>query len=118
MNSIRKHITSRVFAFVTALAFLNMSFFLAEVSFFNLEKGELLENIAKLVLNAGFEEERDCESSSENTVKETLLIQQVHIHNISSFIISIKAISTIIDHYRHANHSLIFSPPPDFQHFS
>jgi hypothetical protein len=119
MNSIRRHFLSRILTAVAGLAFLNMSFFLAEVSLLNFEKRELLENIVKLILNTGFEEERDAESLGEKGLKEIdPHVAQFQIHRTSSFLISHKVNSTIINHYVHANHSLTFSPPPDFQKFS
>jgi hypothetical protein len=118
MNSIRGHFLSKVTAFIAGLAFLNMSFFLAEVSLLNFKKQELLENIANLILNTGFEEEREAESSNENTIKEILVVQQVQVHGTSSFLISIGINSMLVNHYQHANHSLTFSPPPDTKDFS
>ena len=120
MNSIRKHFLTKIFVLVAGLAFLNMSFFIAEVSFFNFEKGELLENIAKLILSTGLEEERDGETPGEKKeLKETdPHVPQFQIHSTTSFLISNKVNSGIVDHYLHADHSLTFSPPPDFQIFS
>ena len=77
-------------------------------------KTELVE-IAKLILNTGFEEERDSESSgADSFAKEVdLAAQQSAIHHNSSFLISSNTNKTLVDHYRHANHSLSFFPPPD-----
>jgi hypothetical protein len=96
-----------------------MSFFLAEVSLLKFEKKELLENIAKLILNTGFEEEKDGETSGDNLTKEiNLFLQHLHIHGNSSIYISVKLNRILVDHYRHADHSLVFSPPPDLMRFS
>lgn len=115
MKAIRKLFWTKALAVIAGLAFLNMSFFLAEVSVLNFEKGELMENIASLILNTGFEEERDGESAPENNAKEIhLLVQQVQIHYASSLLISTQVIGTVVDHYLHADHSFTFSPPPDF----
>jgi hypothetical protein len=113
MNSIRKHFLSKLLTLVAGLAFLNMSFFLAEVSFLDFKKGELLENIAKLIINTGFEEEREGESGEKNVKEIDPQIAQFQIHRTASFLISVNVNSIIIDHYLHANHALIFSPPPD-----
>jgi hypothetical protein len=119
MNSIRKHFLPKILTLATGLAFLNMSFFLAEVSFLNFKENELLENVAKLILNTGFEEERDGEPSGEKSIKEMdKHVQQFQIHSNAAILISIKGSSILIDHYRHADHSLIFSPPPDLIPFS
>ena len=46
--------------FVTGLIFLNMNFFLAEISALELDKRkDMVENIAKLIANAATEEEKD-----------------------------------------------------------
>jgi len=115
MKSIRNHFLSRIIALIAGLAFLNMSFILAEVTFFDFGKSEVAKNIVKLLQNTGAEEERDGESSSESSAKESLAAQQVQIHSISSFVISIQLNRNLVNHYRHANHSLNFSPPPDSQ---
>jgi hypothetical protein len=118
MDFIRKHFLSKVVALVAGLAFLNMSFFLAEISLLSFDKKDLIENIAKLILNTGFEEERESETSGEHKVKEILLGLQVQIHGTSSFLISVSVNSAMINHYRHANYSLTFFPPPDIHNFS
>jgi hypothetical protein len=114
MDIIRQHFLTKVFTFVTGLVFLNMSFFLAEVCMLKYNKAEMVE-IAKLILNTGFEEERDGESSGSDSMgKEVaLLMYQAQIHSASSFLMSINANRSQVDHYLHANHSLNFSPPPD-----
>lgn len=115
MNAIRQSYLTRVFSLLTGLVFLNMSFFLAEVSMLKYSKKELVE-IARLILNMGYEEERDGEPSVTDTLgKEVYLpLHQAQLHHTSSFLISTRATQTLVDHYRHANHSLIFFPPPDF----
>ena len=118
MNAIRQHLFTKIITLVAGLAFLNMSFFLAEVSLMKFEKKELIENIAKLILNTGFEEEKDVESPGENFVKEVLIGQQIQIHEASSFWISTNIKSVLVNHYLHANYALRFSPPPDTQQLS
>ena len=115
MNVFRTHYLSKVTALITGVIFLNMSFFLAEVSMLKYSKKELIENIAKLIFNSGFEEERDGEASgTDNTAKEVdLHLQQVQIHHASSFLMSTSVNRTLVNHYLHANYSLTFFPPPD-----
>jgi hypothetical protein len=115
MNSFRQHILARAFALLTGLVFLNMSFFLAEVSMLGLTNPELIENVAKLISSSGFEEERDGESSgNDSSAKEVdLLIHQIQLHHSALFLITTKIIRILEDHYPHANYALIFSPPPD-----
>jgi hypothetical protein len=117
MNSISHHFLSKVLALIAGLAFLNMSFFLAEVSLLNLDEKGLIENVAMLILNTGLEEEREGGSSGEKSVKE-IVLNQAGVHRISSYLISITSNCFLVDHYRHANHSLRFSPPPDFREFA
>jgi hypothetical protein len=118
MNAIRRHFLTKLTTFVAGLAFLNLSFVLAEVSYLNIEKGELMENIAKLIFNTGFEEERDGETPNESGIKEILIGQQVKIHGTSSYLISTHIKCILVNHYLHANYALIFTPPPDFRNFS
>lgn len=120
MEILREHFLSKAFGLITALIFLNMSFFLAEVTLLKFEEKELIENIAKQIFNSGFEEERDCETSGTDAFgKEVdLLVQQAQIHRASSFLISLRLNRTMVDHYLHANHSLTFSPPPDSRPYS
>ena len=114
MEIIRQHFLTKAFTLVTGLIFLNMSFFLAEVCILKYNKTELAD-IAKLILNAGFEEERDGETPGADSIgKEVgLLMNLANIHDTTSFLISINTNRTLVDHYLHANHSLNFSPPPD-----
>jgi hypothetical protein len=115
MNSFRQHYLTRAFSLMTGLVFLNMSFFLAEVSMLRLTNPELIENVAKLISSSGFEEERDGESSgNDSSAKEVaFLIHQIQLHHSSLFLITTKSNRMLEDHYPHANYSLIFSPPPD-----
>jgi hypothetical protein len=115
MEILRRHFLSKVFGVLTGLIFLNMSFFLAEVTYLQFDKKELMENIAKLILNSGFEEERDCEPAGNDAATKgiDLILQQVQIHHAASFLMSISANRTVVDHYLHANHSLTFYTPPD-----
>jgi urease gamma subunit len=114
MDIIRQHFLTKIFTLVTGLIFLNMSFFLAEVCLLKYNQTELVE-IAKLILNTGFEEERDGEATGADTMAKgvDLLMHQSRMFNASSFLMSVNLNKTLVDHYRHADHSLIFFPPPD-----
>lgn len=60
MMMLRNKPIQRWMALFTGIAFLNMSFFLAEVSALKLDKNQkMLENIAKLIAGAASEEEKD-----------------------------------------------------------
>lgn len=120
MNSFRQHFLARVFTLVTGVIFLNMSFFLAEVTVLKFTNQELVENIAKLISSSGFEEERDGEASgNDSSAKEVdILIHHIQIHHTALFRVTEKIVRVIDDHYPHANYSLNFSPPPDFSFLS
>lgn len=115
MNSFRQHFLAKVFTLITGVIFLNMSFFLAEVSMLKFTNQELVENIVKLISSSGFEEERDGETScNDSSAKEVgILIHQIEIHHTALFLTTEKIIRIKDDHYPHANYALNFSPPPD-----
>jgi hypothetical protein len=56
-----------MFSVFTAVIFLNMSFFLAEISLLEFKDRQIIENICSLVLNGGLEEERDAHSGGSDT---------------------------------------------------
>lgn len=73
MLFLRSHLISKVLTFVTAIAFLNMGFFLAEVKLLKLDLNEdLVENIAELILTVGMEEERDVADHQPDETGKTL----------------------------------------------
>ncbi len=113
MNTIREHALIKAFTLITCVVFLNMSFFLAEVSMLKYNEKELIE-IAKLILNTGFEEERDGAASGADSIGKVDLA--AHHQQLGHRLFSLTSIETnriLVDHYRHANHSLTFFPPPD-----
>jgi hypothetical protein len=71
MKVLRNKVILRFTTLVTGIVFLNMSFFLAEVSALKLTKDKkMTENIAKLIAGAASEEEKDaCSSSAEEDAK-------------------------------------------------
>ncbi len=120
MNSFRQNYLSTAFSFITGILFLNMSFFLTEVSLLNITDHQIAAHIAKLISTNGFEEERDGETSEKGTsAKEVdLLIDLVQTHHRSLFLITTKVNRMLDDLYPHANYSQTFSPPPDTFHFA
>ena len=115
MNLVRQHFLAKTFALITGVLFLNMSFFALEVSMLKIANKQLAENVAKLISNSGFEEEKGGESSgNDSTAKEVdVLLNQLQIHQHSLYLLSVKINRTVDDHYLHANYALTFSPPPD-----
>ncbi len=71
MKFIRRHKFSRIFTLLTAMVFLNMGFFVAELKVLELDMNkDLVENLAELILNVGMEEERDvCDELPEEKAK-------------------------------------------------
>jgi hypothetical protein len=67
MNLMRSTVLSKFVAMVTAVIFLNMSFFLTEITMLNLHHDniEVFERLVKILANAGQEEEGDTESAEE-----------------------------------------------------
>lgn len=105
----------RVFSLFTGVIFLNMSFFLAELSMLELKDKEMIENVCNLVLNAGLEEERDAHSSGADVPLKVLTLSctDLLIHHTSLYLIAVRSHEEWQDHYLHADHSEIVSPPPE-----
>ncbi|MDQ2655816.1 MAG: hypothetical protein M3Y60_00235, partial [Bacteroidota bacterium] len=111
----RHQTVTRIFSLFTGIVFLNMSFFLAEVCLLNFQDKQMIENVCKLVLNGGLEEERDAHSAGGDVPQKIfpLIGDKLLLRHSSLFLIAIKIYTDSEDHYRHADHSKTFSPPPD-----
>ncbi len=110
---------TRAFSFFTGLLFLNMSFFLAEVCLLDFQDREMIENVAKMIINGGVEEERDTHAGSDGPVKIfSMQSDCLQLRHSSLFLIASRIHHTNEDHYLHADHSEIESPPPDFRSIS
>jgi hypothetical protein len=105
-------------ALFTGLIFLNMSFFLAEVSVLNLNKDKkMIANIAKLISSSSSEEEKAAfggAADEDPTAKEVDLIFNYSTHTIYRFILLIKSTRysynqgpPLLGSYE------IYSPPPE-----
>lgn len=116
MKTFRQYFLSRAFSLITGVLFLNMSFFLVEVSLLEITDHQIIENIARLISTGGFEEERDGETTEKGaSAKEVdLLIDPLHLHYHLLIIVASKPGTMQDDLYPHANYSQTFSPPPDF----
>ena len=111
----RNQTVTRTFSLITGVIFLNMSFFLAEVIMLDLKDQQMIENVCNLVLNGGLEEERDAHSSgSDLPLKMFSVSDELSLHHSSLFLIASKFHREREDHYLHADHSEIVSPPPEF----
>ena len=115
MIMFRNETGTRIFTLLTAVIFLNMSFFLAEVCMLDIKDQKMIENVANLVLNGGFEEERDAHTpGSDASLKMfSLSSAELLLRHSSLFLIASRMHQDFIDHYVHADHSEKFSPPPE-----
>lgn len=83
MNRFREHFLSRFLTLLTTLLFVNMSFFLAEVSLLELEKDGRFAKIITLIMSGTcFEEEKETsgDTSEEDTAAKKIEVV-VHHHN-------------------------------------
>lgn len=117
MNAFRQNFFSKLLTVVTALIFLNMSFFLVEVSLLDLEKDGRFSKIIALVLSGTcFEEEKETggdTSEEEGSAKKIEVVFQDHCHAFDAY--TLLASAKWI-----ADHSLMlggvyetFTPPPE-----
>ena len=115
MKLFRRRTGTRIFALITGVIFLNMSFFLAEVCMLNFTDRQMIENVCNLVLNGGLEEERDTHATGGDAPLKlfSLLNDDLLSRHSSLFLIASKVHREFEDHYLHADHSETFSPPPD-----
>lgn len=115
MKMLRNQTTTRIFSLLIGVIFLNMSFFLAEVCMLDLKDRQMIENICQLVLNGGFEEERDAHSSPTDAPLKifSLVSEDLLLRHSSLFLIASKMHQEFEDHYIDADHSEKFSPPPE-----
>ena len=116
MIMFRNQTGTRIFSLLTAVIFLNMSFFLAEVCILDIKDPSMIENVANLVINGGFEEERDAHTSGSDAPLKmfSLISGELLMRHSSLFLIASKVHREFVDHYLHADHSEKFSPPPEF----
>ena len=84
MEVFRLRYVSHGFSLFTGIVFLNMSFFLAEISALKLDQNkQMMENISKLLAGCAAEEEKDAfggTSDEDTTAKEIDLIFHYHTH--------------------------------------
>jgi len=118
MKVFRSKYVRKGFSLITGIIFLNMSFFLAEVSALKLDRNtQLMENISKLLTGCAAEEEKDIfgGSSDEDTfAKEIDLIFNYHTYDPGSFIlVSDGKISVFDQGIPLFGNYEIYSPPPE-----
>lgn len=115
MKRSRSQALTRMFCVFTGVIFLNTSFFLAEVCLLDIKDARMIENVCNLALNGGLEEERDAHSlGGDVSLKMFSMATGLALRHSSLFLIASKIHRDTEDHYLHADHSEIFSPPPEF----
>lgn len=111
----RKPIQNWTFLF-TGILFLNMSFFLAEVSALKLNKNkQLIENIAKLIAGAASEEEKDAFGSekSDNLNELDLTFDLIFETPFEQPLLSLATFMSLHDSKPEGRGSAPFNPPPE-----
>jgi hypothetical protein len=113
----RNLLVKDIMTLFTGLIFLNMSFFLAEVSALKLTQDKkMIANIAKLISSSAAEEEKDAFGGADEdcSAKEVNLIYSHTTHTIHRYILDINSKRCIINHgLPQIGNYEIFSPPPE-----
>ena len=117
MNQFREHFLSKLLALATTLIFLNMSFFLAEVTLLELEKDGRFGKIITLILSGScFEEERETggdTSEEETSAKKIEVVFQDHRYAFDPYIL-LSSTKWITDHSLPLGGVYeTFTPPPE-----
>ena len=115
MEVLRSHSLSRIFSLFTGVIFLNMGFFLAEVSLLDLNDRQMIENVCNLVLNGGLEEERDAHAPGTDGPGKAFSLMNTDIlfgHGLRVGI-ALKMNPSSEDLYPNADHSQKVSQPPE-----
>src|SRR5690554_1866623 len=115
MMPFRSRTVTRIFSLFTGVIFFNMSFFLAEVCLLDFKDRQMVENVCNLVINGGLEEERDTHGSAGDAPVKLYSFTTADLlsRHSSLFLIAARIHGEREDHYLHADHSEIVSPPPE-----
>jgi len=118
MKLFRLKYVSNTFTLITGIIFLNMSFFLAEVTALKLHQDkQMMETISKLLSGCAAEEEKDIfggSSDEDSTAKEIDLIFDYHTHSPGYFpLMSKNKLHAFSQGIPQLGNYEIFSPPPE-----
>lgn len=118
MEVFRLRYVSHGFSLFTGIVFLNMSFFLAEISALKLDQNkQMMENIAKLLAGCAAEEEKDVfggTSDEDTSAKEIDLIFHYHTHTPRHHVLVLTSnISVFTAGIPRFGNYEIDSPPPE-----
>jgi Na+-transporting methylmalonyl-CoA/oxaloacetate decarboxylase gamma subunit len=112
MSKFRRYFFCNLLTVFAGLAFINMSFVLAEFAALGLtrENSSLVRNLA----NSGFEEEKETESGEDSAAKELDLSFQEHLKHQAIIEFSIKHhAQNVSNNTIDPGHKRTFSPPPE-----
>lgn len=116
MKIFRNTIIKNIMTLLTGVIFLNMSFFLYEVTVLNLgQSKQMAANIAKLLSTSANEEERDAfgGTDEDSTVKEVDLIFSYDTHSLTAHTSKAKASCAVNLGVPLLGSYEIYSPPPE-----
>jgi hypothetical protein len=117
MNFFRSYIIRLAFLIFTGLAFLNMSFFLAELAVLESKYNKkVIENIARLFVNSLSEEETDTSETTESIGSAKVIdILAWQMHNLQFEKTDVENILKKFGHQHctHGGYLEIVTPPPD-----
>ena len=116
MRILRNTTARRLFSLFTGLMFLNLSFFLSGISLLYPDNKQMVENVAKLVLN---EEEKDTHGSESDKDAKGFPLFHEHLRHLhpTQCLMSEKLHPEAEDPSLSDGHSENFSPPPEFRHW-
>jgi hypothetical protein len=105
----------RLFSLFAGVMFLNLSFFLSGISLLYPDNKQMVENVAKLVIN---EEEKDTHGSETDRDAKVFPLFHDHMgHLYDARCVSEKLHPEMNDPSLPDGHAENFSPPPEFQHW-
>jgi hypothetical protein len=118
MHLLRETKARRIFTLLAGIAFLNLSFILAEISALGLTKK--YKSLVQMVTNAGLEEEKEAggEAAGESDTAGLDLIEENLAHHKILFLSAEQRNKVLHNQSLHPGHADIFSPPPDRAHRS
>lgn len=118
MEILRKPFIRFVFLFVTGITFVNLSFFMAEVVFLNLDKKDrTIQTIFCILNSGGFEEESEAPADSHEKLSDLKGVDLYFNHNLYHhqhlYLIAQQREGVLHTLILQEGFSKIFSPPPE-----
>ena len=118
MEILRKPLIRFVFLFVTGITFVNLSFFMAEVVFLNLDKKDrTIQTIFCILNSGGFEEESEAPADGHEKLSDLKGVDLYFNHNLYHhqhlYLIAQQREGVLHTLILREGFSKIFSPPPE-----